>query len=151
MSDVVEHFDILTRMCEKNLDIRMSLAKNITNMKTVHKGRDTNITIGINGNVISQILNATHNGSFLLWDKKQYYATKAEMEKELEEEGEPLRSVLPTLQKVLRNDLSNAVDNVLRAEAQQKRMPFDHDNNDALERYKKWRDDTTEALRVVGT
>lgn len=84
MSDAIGHFDILKRMCEKNLDIRMSLAENITNMKVVHKKRDTDITIGMQGNIISKILTRTHNGGFLLWDQKQYYATKAEMEKELE-------------------------------------------------------------------
>jgi hypothetical protein len=29
----------------------------------------------------------------------------------------------------------NARDNMARAKMQQERMPFDHDNNDALERY----------------
>ena len=35
-------------------------------------------------------------------------------------------------------DLDNAKDNLARAEMQQKRMPYDHDNNNALVRYQDW-------------
>ncbi len=46
----------------------------------------------------------------------------------------------------LKNDLLNAQDNVARAEMQQKRMPFDRDNNDALAMYRVWAEETQLAI-----
>jgi hypothetical protein len=36
-----------------------------------------------------------------------------------------------TIKRLLNQALANATDDMLRGEMQQKRMPFDHDNNDA--------------------
>lgn len=44
-----------------------------------------------------------------------------------------------TILKVLENDLSNAQDNIARAEEQLRRMFYDHDTRNALERYRQWR------------
>ena len=37
---------------------------------------------------------------------------------------------------LLRSAIINVNDDITRAEMQQKRFPYDHDNNDALERYR---------------
>jgi hypothetical protein len=50
------------------------------------------------------------------------------------------------IQKLIENDLGNARDNIARAEMQLKRMPFDHDTRDALERYRKWESEAQTAL-----
>jgi hypothetical protein len=49
----------------------------------------------------------------------------------------------------LSQDLTNAVDNRMRAEMQQKRMPFDHDNNNSLDRYIKWEREVMKAIIEV--
>jgi hypothetical protein len=54
-----------------------------------------------------------------------------------------------TITHVLQNDLLNAQDNVARAKMQQKRMPFDHDNNDALVRYEEWARKSAAALNAA--
>lgn len=56
---------------------------------------------------------------------------------------------LPYIIKLLESDLVNARDNLYRASMQQKRMPFDHDNNDFLEKYKKWADQSLRALESL--
>jgi hypothetical protein len=84
MSKRIGHFDILKRMSEKSRDIRMSPIANITNLQVVHKGRDTKITIGFGGNVLTGICNGDLIGGLILTDKKQYFETKAELEREAE-------------------------------------------------------------------
>lgn len=54
-----------------------------------------------------------------------------------------------TISKVLHMDLDHARDAIARAEMQQKRMPFDHDNNSALERYREWLLKTQRALVAI--
>lgn len=54
-----------------------------------------------------------------------------------------------TISRVLHMDLDHARDAVARAEMQQKRMPFDHDNNTALERYQEWLLKTQRALVAI--
>ncbi len=41
------------------------------------------------------------------------------------------------LLELVRRDLTTALDNVAHAAMRKKRMPFDHDNNNALERYQR--------------
>ncbi len=53
------------------------------------------------------------------------------------------------MRRAIENDLSNATDNVLRARRQQERMPFDHDNNDALLRYEAWEFKAKNALKAL--
>lgn len=76
----VNNFDILKTMASRNLDIRMSPLDNISNMKVTHKGQDTDVTIGVRGNVILQIMNGRLIGGLLLYDKKQYFEIKTELE-----------------------------------------------------------------------
>ena len=58
------------------------------------------------------------------------------------------------IRELLDNSLSNARDAIARAEQQLRRMPFDHDTRDALERYKDWEYETKTAiawLNGIGT
>ena len=78
----ISSFDVLKRMCEDNLDIRLATSENLRHMNAVHKGRDTDITIGVAGNVIGAIMNNELHLCLLIWNKEQYRATKAKIEKE---------------------------------------------------------------------
>lgn len=51
-----------------------------------------------------------------------------------------------TILRVLQADLSNAQDNVNRAEAQLRRMFYDHDTRDTLYRYQQWAFETQAAI-----
>jgi hypothetical protein len=51
-----------------------------------------------------------------------------------------------TIDKILADSLINAIDNVNRARAQQQRMPYDHGNNDFLERARKWMEEVQAAI-----
>lgn len=82
MSKPVSSFDVLKRMSADNLDIRLATSENLRNMNVVHKGKDTDLTIGVAGNVIGQIMNNELHFCLLIWDKDQYRATKAQIEKE---------------------------------------------------------------------
>jgi hypothetical protein len=81
MSDKVGHFDVCKAMCERNLDIRLSTLENVTNMRLTHKKRDTDITIGFQGDVLNGILKGKFIGGLLLCDAEQYQAVKEELEK----------------------------------------------------------------------
>jgi hypothetical protein len=78
----VSSFDVLKRMSEQNLDIRLATSKNLVNMQTTHKGKDTNITIGVAGNVIGAIYHNELHLCLLIWNKEQFAQIKAEMEAE---------------------------------------------------------------------
>jgi hypothetical protein len=54
-----------------------------------------------------------------------------------------------TISRVLHMDLDHARDAVARAEMQQKRMPFDHDNMATLGRYQGWLLKTQRALVAI--
>ena len=43
----ISSFDVLKQMSEDNLDIRLATSENIRGMNAVHKGKDTDITIGV--------------------------------------------------------------------------------------------------------
>jgi hypothetical protein len=81
MSDKAGHFDILKAMCERNMDIRLSPLDNVTHMKLVHKDRDTQVTIGVGGNVLMGIYDGKFIGGLILCDKTQYFKIKEELEK----------------------------------------------------------------------
>jgi hypothetical protein len=76
----VGHFDICKEMAKRNLDIRLSSLSNIESMQATHKGRDTRITIGCRGNVITAITFGEFIGGLLLCNAKQYREIKAELE-----------------------------------------------------------------------
>ena len=78
----ISSFDVLKRMSEDNMDIRVATSENLRHMNAVHKGKDTDITIGVAGNVIGQVMNNDLHLCLLVWDKKQYQATKAKIERE---------------------------------------------------------------------
>jgi hypothetical protein len=78
----ISSFDILKRMSVDNLDIRLSTSENLRNMNAVHKGKDTDITIGVAGNVIGAVMNNELHLCLLIWNKEQFQATKAKMEAE---------------------------------------------------------------------
>lgn len=75
----ISSFNILKRMSEKNLDIRLVTSENLVNMKLVHKGKDTTITVGVAGNLINQIFNNELHFCLLIWNKEQYQETKREL------------------------------------------------------------------------
>ena len=78
----ISSFDVLKRMSEDNLDIRISTSENLTNMNAVHKGKDTDITIGVAGNVIGAVMNNELHLCLLIWNKEQYRQTKDKIGKE---------------------------------------------------------------------
>ena len=82
--DKISSFDVLKRMSEDNLDIRLATSENLRGMNAVHKGKDTDITIGVAGNVIGAVMNNELHLCLLIWNKGQYQATKANIEKERE-------------------------------------------------------------------
>lgn len=78
MTARVNNFDVLKQMATDNLDIRMSPGGNIINMKKVKAG--TEITIGVEGNVVTPILVGDLVGCMLLYNKKQFDEIKAKLE-----------------------------------------------------------------------
>jgi hypothetical protein len=80
----INNFDVLKRMGERDLDIRMAPLDNITNLRKVKAG--TQITIGFQGDVVAALgLEHKFVGALILADKEQFNAVKAEMEKENEQ------------------------------------------------------------------
>ena len=78
----ISSFDVLKRMSEDDLDIRLAASDNLRSMNLVHKGKDTDITIGVAGNVIGAIATNELHICLLIWNKEQYRATKAKIEEE---------------------------------------------------------------------
>lgn len=85
---MVGHFDICKEMARRNMDIRLSPLDNVSNMRLVNKKRDTEITIGISGDVINPIFRSKFVGGLMLCDKEQYFAVKKELESL---KGEPMK------------------------------------------------------------
>jgi hypothetical protein len=84
----VSSFDVLKRMSEENLDIRLATSENLTHMKAAHKGLDTDITIGVAGNIISQVLNNDLNLCLFVWNRQQYRDTTEKLKKEKRKNNE---------------------------------------------------------------
>jgi hypothetical protein len=84
-AEKISNFDVLKRMCEKNMDIRLATSENLVRMTVCHYGRDTQITIGVQGNVIADICDHRLHCCLLLWDKQQYAEAKAELQREAEQ------------------------------------------------------------------
>ena len=74
----VNSFDVLKRMSAENMDIRLAPSKNVIRMQKVNAG--TQITIGVEGDVISGILNNELNACLLIFSMKQFDETKKKME-----------------------------------------------------------------------
>jgi hypothetical protein len=83
MSEKVGHFDICREMARRNMDIRMSLLENVTDLTYSTKTKGTRVTIGIHGNLVAEIgLERKFIGGLLLCDKKQYLALAEELNRE---------------------------------------------------------------------
>jgi hypothetical protein len=54
-----------------------------------------------------------------------------------------------TILKVLEQSLSNAQDAIARAEMQFRRMFYDHDTRNALEKYREWEFNTKRAIEWI--
>jgi hypothetical protein len=79
------HFEICREMAKRNMDIRMSLLENVTNISYSKRTQGTTVSIGIDGNLVGAIaLEHKFIGGLLLCDKEQYFA----IAKELEEVGD---------------------------------------------------------------
>ncbi len=72
-------FEILGVMCDRNMDIRLSTLDNITNMQVTKRG-DTELKIGVHGDVLNQIWRGQLVGGLLLANKEQFDQIKAELE-----------------------------------------------------------------------
>jgi hypothetical protein len=72
----VNNFDVLKRMAAEDKDIRMGT--DILNMKAVKAG--SQITMGIGGNVLAQLMFGELNACLILYNKKQFIDTLAQME-----------------------------------------------------------------------
>ena len=79
MSDV-NNFDVLKRMSAENKDIRMAPSSNFLRMQTVKAG--TQITVGVEGDVVGSIFSGELVGCLLLFNKKQFDELKKKMEEE---------------------------------------------------------------------
>jgi hypothetical protein len=87
MKAKISSFDVLKRMSVDNLDIRLATSKNLRNMNAVHKGKDTDITISVAGNVIGAVMSNELHLCLLIWNKEQYRETKAKIEQEMADES----------------------------------------------------------------
>ena len=77
---MASNFEVLKEMAKRNLDVRLSLLDNVTNMRLTHRGKDTNVTIGVYGNVIHDIMDGKLNGGLLLFNDAQYQAIAKELD-----------------------------------------------------------------------
>jgi hypothetical protein len=74
----VNNFDVLKRMAADNKDIR--LGTDFLGAKAVKAG--SQVTMGIGGNVLAQLMTGELHPVLILFDKAQYKDTKSLMEKE---------------------------------------------------------------------
>lgn len=69
--------DVLKAMGEANKDIRMAPLGNILRVQYTKLG--TQITIGVEGNLVAAIMNGRFVGGLILADKRQFDEVKAEL------------------------------------------------------------------------
>lgn len=78
---LVNNFDVLKRMGEKGLDIRLAPLGNITNLRKVKAG--TQVTMGIEGNLVAALgIDNKFVGGLILADREQFDRVKMEIEAE---------------------------------------------------------------------
>jgi hypothetical protein len=75
---IVNNFDVLKRMASENKDIRMGAE--VLNMKAVKAG--SQITMGIAGNVLADLMFGKLKACLILFDTKQFDELKDLMEKD---------------------------------------------------------------------
>lgn len=80
---MAKHFEICAEMARRNLDIRLSLLENVSNLQYSARMRGTKVTIGIDGNLIAPIFNGDFVGGLLLCKKEQYFAIADELDREI--------------------------------------------------------------------
>ena len=71
-------FDVLSEMCDRNLDIRLSPLENVVHLRKVKAG--TQVTIGVSGDVVGPIATGKLVGFLLLYDAEQYKAAKTALQ-----------------------------------------------------------------------
>ncbi len=76
----VSNFDVLKKMSADNLDIRLATSENILRMNKVKAG--TQITFGVDGDVLNAIYRNELHCCLLIWNKRQFNETKEGMEAE---------------------------------------------------------------------
>ena len=77
----INNFDVLKRMCEENMDIRVTPISSALRVKKVTGGM--HVTFGVNGdNVLYKMLTGGFGGSLMLVDRKSFDALKEKMEAE---------------------------------------------------------------------
>lgn len=79
------HFDICKIMTTRNLDIRLSLLDNVTELKRIKDG--TRVSIGIYGDVMG-IAKGDFIGGLLLCNAKQYEEIRKELEAQSSTDGD---------------------------------------------------------------
>lgn len=78
----VNSFAVFQRMGEENnRAMRLAPLGNILNMKAVKAG--TQVTIGVEGNIISGLMNGEYVGGLILCDKAEFERVKQRMEEEM--------------------------------------------------------------------
>lgn len=82
-TDGINNFDVLKRMGQENLDIRLSPSENIVSVTKVKAG--TNLTIGVTGDQVGAIASGDLCVCLLLFDRKQFAETKLKIAGELGE------------------------------------------------------------------
>lgn len=87
MKHVIGAFEVFCRMVQTD-DRALKLAplSNVIEARAVKAG--TQVTIGVGGNIVGQILHDEFVGGLLLCDRKRFEELRAEMEREPQEEPE---------------------------------------------------------------
>ena len=75
---MTDNFDVMKAMANANRDIRLAPLTNILRAQYTKKG--TQITIGVEGNVVAAIMRGDFCGGLILADKVQFRETKRELE-----------------------------------------------------------------------
>ena len=78
MSREVGHFDICKAMAVEGQDIRVAPLENVVRLRKVKAG--TQVTIGVEGDLVADIWKGKFVGGLLLIDREQYFAMKRELE-----------------------------------------------------------------------
>ena len=76
----INNFAVLKAMAEGEKDIRLAPMSNILNARYTKRG--TQITFGVEGNVVGAILRGDFIGGLILADKAQFEETKRELGRE---------------------------------------------------------------------
>ena len=72
------NFDVLKKMREDNLDIRLATSENLLRMNKVKAG--TQLTFGVSGDVLNALYRNELHCCLLIWNKTQFAETKAKLE-----------------------------------------------------------------------